>query len=225
MLIENVQELLKEELDRAFVAHETLKYLWIKYPDMSIQDFLKLPMQVLVRAFGALGFLKPEYNFYLNFTNFLKDHYDLSNMRVLEIGCGTFPILAENLAKETKREVYAFDQQLSKEVVKDNLITFKQMLTSTANIPQVNLIVGLHFCEGSLVAIDLAKKFKTDLCIAPCKCIHNCDYHEDFLWQNDLDNNSTNYKKFLFDYSAWRLNSSFQGVEMTKKAKNLEYIY
>ncbi len=72
MLIENVQELLKEELDRAFVAHETLKYLWIKYPDMSIQDFLKLPMQVLVRAFGALGFLEPEYNFYLNFTNFKK---------------------------------------------------------------------------------------------------------------------------------------------------------
>ena len=125
---------------------------------------------ILRQIYDELDMLDPDKNIYEGFVNLLEENFDIDR-NIVEIGGGKIPSLAKKIAlRQTKGTITVYDDKLiTTESPFPNLSLEKRRLKSNEILKDADLIMGFMPCEGTQIAIELAKKNQLDFMIAFCE--------------------------------------------------------
>lgn len=143
----------------------------------------------VAQILSKFNIFKEKYDPYLTVYNIL-NKYDFINGNIVEVGCGTYPRLAEIIKDNHKSNNYNLTVYDTCNIFKMNDISIiKEKFTMSTNIDNVDTLVGIYPCDAS---VDLTLKGieeNKNLVIAYCSCDHSSDkYQHNFLeyWADDF---------------------------------------
>ncbi len=127
----------------------------------------------------AIGEMESD-SVYLNYFNFLKEHFDLSQ-DILEVACGCFPALS-NLINLHQREV---NMGGSIEAIDPLLVTTsygtiklrKERFTLDTDLKRFSLVTAYYPCEATMDILKACGEQDKDYSVALCGCVHDEDFN------------------------------------------------
>lgn len=146
-----------------------------KFPEVYHKDVIR-------EIFDHLALLPVEENLYIVFMNELLNHCNIEDKRIVEVGGGIFPNLAQRLTtKLNKGTITVYDPRLDPRVKSnDKMVLKKELFTRQTELDDCDLVIGLMPCKGIDVLLDQAVENKKDFMVWFCEGGPHGDYFDYF---------------------------------------------
>lgn len=118
-----------------------------------------------------LGLINIKQTAYYNFYKVIKNSFQLTNKKIIEVCSGLIPIVSSIIKQnETVKSITALNSNFLFKNYK-NVKTIKANLKSKElNFSQADLIIGFRPCSPTENIMDMAIKFKKDFVLYLCPC-------------------------------------------------------
>ena len=164
-------KLIKEYLDRyPELFSDTEKELILRNA-LECRSEYNYSSDIMREIYDELGLIPDRKNIYIGFCDLIERVKGIENKRIIEVGGGTLPRLAERMVRRTKHgTITVYDPRLSI-YKKDSprLVLKREKFTTKTNVEDVNLLVGLMPCKGAEALIDSAVANKKDFIVGLCE--------------------------------------------------------
>lgn len=152
-------------------------------------------------------------NAYKEFCKIIEKYFG-KKLKILEVGAGTIPILANYLEKE-KYQVDIIDPNIIfKNITKGKII--KKYFDIKTNIDKYDIIIGFNPCKATEDIIKNSIKSQKNFCIALCGCC--------FLPDSFKERNSKIWHKYLYDIATKLADNNYElKYVFFDQTKKIEY--
>lgn len=160
--------------------------------NIKAEDFPQLYSVEMVReVLDALRLIPSNHNIYEDYIHFINEIHDIKNKNILEVGGGVIPRLGERLSEyQESGSITVYDPRLYQEQDDCKLILKKKRVTTSTDVTDVDLIIGLMPCKGAEELIKLAIKNKKDFVVWLCEGGPHGDYfdfyQDEFEWRSSM---------------------------------------
>ena len=164
----------------------------------------------IIEELGLNRFLQNDY--YQSFINHMKNDAGIDK-KLLEVGCGILPSLANKISKEQNiGSVTAMDQKVI-DSYEGNIKTIKEKFTENTDVRNYDLIYGFYPCQATPLMIQSSFKNDKDLFLEMCGCVH--DIPIGFARTQKTANQYEIYLNYL-KYTLEQLSSSKRTYEIIR---------
>jgi len=162
-----VKEYLRKYPD-VFTATEQ-KYL-LGYARSDDMDFVFVP-DLIRELYDELGLLEDDENIYLGFIDLIRQNFDITDKKIVEVGGGVLPRLGERISlMQNKGSITVYDPRLSvHKQDSDKLKLVRNKFTRHQSVEGVDLLLGFMPCEAADVIVETAVDKKIDFMVALCE--------------------------------------------------------
>ena len=163
-----------------------MNYIQIIYKKKQMKSFSQVLLTTINQIYCYLDIDDKELNPYIAFKDYLENNFDL-NRKILEVGSGCIPILAQYL---NKYNLVLLEKNPLKEFYQNyNLI--EESFSENTDITDYDIIIGYNPCGATESIIRNAIKNNKDFCIALCGCC--------FLPSEYKDRTPENWHRYLYE--------------------------
>lgn len=145
------------------------KYL-LAYASSDDLEFVFVP-DLVREVYDELGLLKDDENIYLGFIDLIRQNFDITDKKIVEVGGGVLPRLGERISLlQNKGSITVYDPRLSvHKQDSEKLKLVRKKFTRRQDVEGVDLLLGFMPCEAADVIVDTAVDKKIDFMVALCE--------------------------------------------------------
>ena len=191
---------------------------WLRKNAGSLEGKFEYYPFVVREIFDKLGLMEDNENLYLRFIELIKELYDIKGKRILEVGAGVYPTLAERLCTEAG-VVVAYDPRLTthqEDTPKLKLV--RKNFNKNMSLADFDLVVSLMPCKGAEAVFDACVEQDKDFIVGLCEGGPHGDcydfYEDDWEWRHSV-----------ISYTDSRLRRSGKGKIKTLELHGCSYPY
>ena len=180
-------------------------------------NFMFYPF-VAREIFDKLGLMKDEENLYHRFAELVKELYDITDKRILEVGGGVYPTLAERISTKAGH-ITVYDPRLTKALADTSKLKLvREKFTKNTNLEDYDLVISLMPCKGAEAVLDACLEQDKDFVLGLCEGGPHGDcfdfYEDDDEWIHAM-----------MSYSSSKLKYSGRGKLLSKTLEGCSYPY
>lgn len=191
---------------------------WIKRNVPTLKgNFLYYPF-VLREIFDKLGLFIDKENLYHRFAELIRQIHDLEGKRILEVGAGVYPTLAERLVTDAGT-IVCYDSRLTKhQSDTDKLKLVRKDFNRKMKLDDYDLVVSLMPCKGAEHVLDACIEQDKDFVLGLCEGGPHGDCY-------DFYEDEEEWIYSMISYASVRLERSGKGKLLKKSLEGCNYPY
>lgn len=191
---------------------------WFQRNIARMEDNFNYYPFVIREIYDILKLVDDKKNLYHRFYELVKELYDIRGKRILEVGAGVYPTLADRLCTEAGI-VVCYDPRLTRsreDTPKLKLV--RKDFKKNMSLADYDLVISLMPCKGAEAVCDACVEQDKDFIVGLCEGGPHGDYHDYF--EDDIE-----WRSSIMSYTDVRLRRNGTGKILTKELDGCSYPY